>query len=78
MDRMSRPYENEGIWSDAFIMKFITFCFDKALHLWDIRPFFEGRTYCAIWSYLENVDLDKRSINIAYADDHYHPMTPLS
>lgn len=58
MDRMSRPCENEGIWGDAFITKFITFCFDEALHRWDIRHFLEGRTYCAIWSYLENIDLN--------------------
>jgi hypothetical protein len=57
-------------------MKFITFCLDKALHHWNIRPILEGRTNCATWSYLENVDL--KSNNIAYADEYYHPMTPLS
>jgi hypothetical protein len=46
MDRMSRPCANGGIWGDAFIMKFITFCLDKALHLWDIRPIL--KTYSII------------------------------
>jgi hypothetical protein len=57
MDRMSRPYINGRTWDDFFIMKFITFCLDQALHLWNVRPILEGRTNCATWSYSKNVDL---------------------
>jgi hypothetical protein len=78
IERMSRPCKNGGIWGDAFIMKFITFCLDRALHVSDMWHVLEDKTYCATWSYLQNIDLNKRSISIAYVDDHYHTMTPLS
>jgi hypothetical protein len=44
-------------------LKFIIFCFDQALHPWDVRLILEGRIACATWSYLENVDLNLKSIN---------------
>jgi hypothetical protein len=40
---MSIPRTDGEIWGDAFIIKFITFCLNKALHLRNIRPILEGR-----------------------------------